>query len=69
MHFDVFFRTWLTGSQPTQADSPPPPVPAEPMTLRFGLCDQQRTGLTVSLSPDNLYAAVTDNLGRVSSFI
>lgn len=35
------------------------------MTLRFGLCDQQRTGLSVYLAPDNLYAAVTDNLGRV----
>lgn len=35
------------------------------MTLRFGLCDQQRTGLTVSLAPDNLHAVVTDNLGRV----
>lgn len=35
------------------------------MTLRFGLCDQQRTGVSVSLAPDNLYAAVTDNLGRV----
>lgn len=53
------------GTQPPMADAPPPLVPAEPMSLRFGLCDIQRTGLAVWLAPDNNYAAVTDNLGRV----
>lgn len=53
------------GSQPQAVDVPLPPAPAEPMSLRFGLCDIQRTGLSVWLAPDNKHAAVTDNLGRV----
>lgn len=35
------------------------------MTLRFGLCDRQRTGLNIYLAPDHLHAVVADNLGRV----
>lgn len=57
--------TWLTGPQTPAADVPPPPIPAEPMTLRFGLCDIQRTGLSVWVAPGNQLAAVADNLGRV----
>lgn len=57
--------TWLMGPQTPAADVPPPPTPAEPMTLRFGLCDLQRTGLSVWVAPGNRLAAVADNLGRV----
>lgn len=57
--------SWLTGPQTPAADIPPPPTPAEPMTLRFGLCDIQRTGLQVWIAPGNQLAAVSDNLGRV----
>lgn len=57
--------SWLTGPQTPAADIPPPPTPAEPMTLRFGLCDIQRTGLQVWIAPGNQLAAVADNLGRV----
>ncbi|WAR19500.1 RBGPR-like protein [Mya arenaria] len=32
---------------------------------RFGLPDQRRAGLCVSLSPNNTYAATTDSFGRV----
>lgn len=64
--FSVACRTWLTGnSQSQQSDAPPPSIPSEPMTLRYGLCDIQRTGLSVWLAPGNHYAAVADNLGRV----
>lgn len=35
------------------------------MSLRFGVCDYQRTGISVWLAPNNQLAAVTDNLGRI----
>lgn len=53
------------GSAPQTVETPPPPVPAEPMSLRFGICDYQRTGISVWLAPNNQLAAVTDNLGRI----
>lgn len=32
---------------------------------RFGIPDQRREGLSVSLSPNNNYAVTTDSFGRV----
>ena len=34
--------------------------------IRFGLPDQRREGMCVSLSPNNTYAATTDSFGRVT---
>lgn len=53
------------GSTPPAVEAPPPPIPAEFMSLRFGVCDFQRTGMSVWLAPNNHLAAVTDNLGRI----
>lgn len=53
------------GSTTQSVETPPPPIPAEPMSLRFGVCDYQRTGISVWLAPNNQLAAVTDNLGRI----
>lgn len=53
------------GSTPQSVEAPPPPIPAELMSLRFGICDYQRTGISVWLAPNNQLAAVTDNLGRI----
>lgn len=53
------------GSTPQSVESPPPPIPPELMSLRFGVCDYQRTGISVWLAPNNQLAAVTDNLGRI----
>lgn len=53
------------GSTPQTVEAPPPPIPAELMSLRFGICDYQRTGISVWLAPNNQLAAVTDNLGRI----
>ncbi|KAL4238914.1 Rab3 GTPase-activating protein non-catalytic subunit [Mactra antiquata] len=39
--------------------------PATPLPLRFSLPDSRREGLCVSLSPNNIYAAITDSYGRV----
>lgn len=49
----------------TTVDAPPPVIPSEPMTLRYGLCDLQRVSLNVWLAPGNKVAAVSDNLGRI----
>lgn len=57
--------SWFPGSQQQIAEAAPPPVPSEPMVCRFGLCDHQRSAMSVYLAPDGLLAAVTDNLGRV----
>ncbi|KAJ6631749.1 Rab3 GTPase-activating protein regulatory subunit [Pseudolycoriella hygida] len=57
--------TWLMGSTPQSVDTPPPPIPVEGMSLRFGVCDYQRTGISIWLSPNSQLAAVTDNLGRI----
>lgn len=59
------FRNWLSGSTPAAADAPPPQQPAEWMSLRYGLCDQTRVGLSVWLAPDHQHVAVADSLGRV----
>ncbi|XP_059616459.1 rab3 GTPase-activating protein non-catalytic subunit [Phlebotomus argentipes] len=57
---------WLTGKQPSVAESQtPPPVPAESMFCRFGLCDIQRSASAVWLAPGNQLAAVADALGRI----
>lgn len=76
-HIKSALPTWLTGSggagggsggstPTTAADAAAPQMPpAEPMHLRFGLCDLQRIGLAVWLAPDRQHAAVVDNLGRV----
>lgn len=53
------------GSTPQSVDTPPPPIPPELMSLRFGICDYHRTGISVWLAPNNQLAAVTDNLGRI----
>lgn len=37
----------------------------EPMICRFGICDIQRQGFNVYLSPDHNLAVVTDNLNRI----
>lgn len=63
--FTFSCRTWLMGSTPQSVETPPPPIPAELMSLRFGVCDYQRTGISVWLAPNNQLAAVTDNLGRI----
>ncbi|GAB0089826.1 Rab3 GTPase-activating protein regulatory subunit [Sergentomyia squamirostris] len=57
---------WLTGKQPSIAETPaPPPVPAESMFCRFGLCDIQRSASGIWLAPGNQLAAVSDTLGRI----
>lgn len=54
------------GSAPeAAADTAPPPIPAEPMILRFGLCDHQRVSINVWLAPGNKLAVAADNLGRI----
>ncbi len=58
-------RSWFGGSTPQTTETPAPPIPPEPMSLRFGVCDYQRTGISVWLAPNNQLAAVTDNLGRI----
>ena len=56
----------MGGQTPTANEPQQPTVqPAEAMSLRYGLCDIQRTGMSVWLAPEGQYAAVTDNLGRV----
>ena len=35
------------------------------LNSRFGLPDHRREGISVSLSPNNKYAATTDSFGRV----
>ncbi|KAG4066663.1 hypothetical protein HA402_007299 [Bradysia odoriphaga] len=61
----ILCGTWFMGSTQQTIETPPPPVPAEPMSLRFGICDYQRTGISVWLAPNSQLAAVTDNLGRI----
>ncbi|XP_041353023.1 rab3 GTPase-activating protein non-catalytic subunit-like isoform X2 [Gigantopelta aegis] len=39
--------------------------PATPLSSRFGLPDQRRSGDSIALSPNNKYAALTDSYGRV----
>ena len=53
------------GSQQPASETPQPLLPAEPMGLRFGLCDVQRIAMNIWLAPGNQLAAVSDNLGRV----
>ncbi|XP_045164449.2 rab3 GTPase-activating protein non-catalytic subunit-like [Mercenaria mercenaria] len=47
------------------AEKPTKIEPATPLNLRFGLPDMRREGLSVSLSPNNTYAATTDSFGRI----
>uniref|UniRef100_A0A6B2EEC5 Putative rab3 gtpase-activating protein non-catalytic subunit n=1 Tax=Phlebotomus kandelakii TaxID=1109342 RepID=A0A6B2EEC5_9DIPT len=57
---------WLTGKQPSVSESQtPPPVPAESMFCRFGLCDLQRSASAIWLAPGHQLAAVADTLGRI----
>ncbi|XP_052787528.1 rab3 GTPase-activating protein non-catalytic subunit-like isoform X1 [Mya arenaria] len=60
---------WLTFGSKSKAEGAgekqPKIEPATPLPLKFGLPDQRRAGLCVSLSPNNTYAATTDSFGRV----
>ncbi|XP_052275243.1 rab3 GTPase-activating protein non-catalytic subunit-like isoform X3 [Dreissena polymorpha] len=60
---------WLSfgskGKSETSGEKQPKIEPATPLPLRFGLPDQRREGLCVSLSPNNTYAVTTDSFGRV----
>lgn len=57
----VYFRNWWRGPQPATE----PAIPVESTTLKNGLSDMQRIGLSVWLAPDGIHAVVADNLGRV----
>ncbi|XP_068089021.1 rab3 GTPase-activating protein non-catalytic subunit isoform X2 [Hyperolius riggenbachi] len=48
-----------------QQKQKPKVEPATPLAVRFGLPDSRRHGETISLSPCNTLAAVTDDFGRV----
>ncbi|KAM9316856.1 rab3 GTPase-activating protein non-catalytic subunit [Gastrophryne carolinensis] len=48
-----------------QQKQKPKVEPATPLAVRFGLPDSRRRGESISLSPCNTIAAVTDDFGRV----
>ncbi|XP_040286392.1 rab3 GTPase-activating protein non-catalytic subunit [Bufo bufo] len=48
-----------------QQKQKPKVEPATPLAVRFGLPDSRRRGESISLSPCNTLAAVTDDFGRV----
>ncbi|KAG8443778.1 hypothetical protein GDO86_009093 [Hymenochirus boettgeri] len=48
-----------------QVKQKPKVEPATPLAVRFGLPDSRRHGESISLSPCNTLAAVTDDFGRV----
>ncbi|OCT79434.1 rab3 GTPase-activating protein non-catalytic subunit [Xenopus laevis] len=48
-----------------QQKQKPKVEPATPLAVRFGLPDSRRLGESISLSPCNTLAAVTDDFGRV----
>lgn len=59
---------WLSfgGKNKTEETERQPKIePATPLPLRFGLPDIRREGFSISLSPNNRYAATTDSFGRV----
>ncbi|KAI5632356.1 rab3 GTPase-activating protein regulatory subunit [Phthorimaea operculella] len=60
---------WLGGgggSTDNQASSTDPVVKSEQLSMRSGLYDSSRLGVTVTVSPDRRLAAITDNTGRVA---
>lgn len=56
----------MTGSRTASEPVEQPPIPAEAMSCRFGICDFHRKAETIILSPDKQFSVVTDSLGRVS---
>lgn len=58
---------WLTGRSQT-AEAPPSLASqtAEDTACRFGICDLRRKGYAIILSPNRRYAAINDDLGRIS---
>lgn len=59
----------LFGSKPS-AQNEEKIEPANPLPMRLGLFDQNRDGISLSLSPDKKLLAVSDDYGRgISSFI
>lgn len=63
----LFYRGWLGGGNSENTSvSTEPLVRAESLALRNGICDTQRHGSAIAISPDRRLAAVADNLGRVA---
>lgn len=60
-------RGWLGGGS---SDSPQSgaeqKVRAEALSMRSGLCDKQRQGVFIAVSPDRRLAAFADSFGRVA---
>ncbi|KAK3092344.1 hypothetical protein FSP39_001596 [Pinctada imbricata] len=58
---------WLGfgGKHKDEAKHGPKIEPATPLSIRFGLPDKSRHGVSVYLSPSDNYAATTDSFGRV----
>lgn len=56
---------WLTGAKQQPEKQNNIVQPPEPMGCRYGLCDIRRSAQSLTLSPDNRLAAVSDSLGRV----
>lgn len=64
--FCDFYSGWLGGGSESPQPPPEQKVRSESLSMRSGLCDSQRQGATVAVSPDRRLAAVTDSLGRVA---
>ena len=68
--YDLNLSGWL-GFGASKSDGPSKPKdkqviePATPIYPRFGLADDLREALSVSVSPNQRLAAINDSLGRV----
>jgi hypothetical protein len=66
-----FLSGWLGWGGGAADTAPPKPKdkqvaePATPVYPRYGLADSLREALSISVSPNERFAAVTDSLGRV----
>lgn len=57
---------WLGFGQKKEEDKVKPKIePVTPLNMSFGIPDKPRQGDSIHLSPNNNYAATTDNFGRV----
>lgn len=62
----IFSSEWLIGKTVEEKQQVQQIQPAEPMGLRFGLCDSRRTADSIIISPDKKLSVVTDSLGRIA---